>query len=167
MEEPLKFAEIATRVTGFSTPIFGVSWNPPESDRTVAKRVIAMLEDRRVLYNPSEMEVPDHCVMSVVDIRHMLSHELGTLDGKSAIAKSLRAMRAACRKFLDSVQGDKRIVRFGAQFGHFASWEFNSAVGELRGVFGVHLAQIAAQYGLDIEDDLASILPAEEESNKT
>jgi hypothetical protein len=42
---------------------------------------------------------------------------------------------------------------------------FNGALGELCGVFGVHLAQLAAQYGLDIEDDLASILPAGEESS--
>ena len=167
METSLKFTEIATRVTGFSTPIFGVSWNPPESERTVAKRVIVQLEDRRVLYSPSEMEVPDHCVMSVVDIRRILSQELGVLDEKSALAMSLRAMRAACRKFLDSVQANERIVRFGAHLGHFASWEFNGAVGELRGVFGVHLAQIAARYGLDIEDELASILPAAEESNET
>lgn len=161
----MKFPEIAKRLTGFSTPVFGVSWNPPESERAVAKRVITQLEDRRVLYNPSEMEVPDYCVTSVVDIRRMLSRELGSLGDKSALAKSLRAMRTACRKFLDSVQADERVVRFGAQTGHFASWQFNGAVGELRGVFGVHLAQIATQYGLDIEGDLALILPAADESD--
>ncbi|WP_455384345.1 DUF6650 family protein [Acidihalobacter prosperus] len=159
----MKFSEIAKRLTGFSTPVFGVSWDPSESERAVAKRVIAQLEDRRVLYNPSEMEVPDQCVTSVVDIRRMLSRELGSLEDKSTLAKSLRAMRAACRKFLDSVQADERIVLFGAQAGHFASWQFNGAVGELRGAFGIHLAQIATQYGLDIEDDLASILPAVDE----
>lgn len=164
----MKFTAIVKRVTGFNTPIFGVSWNPPESERAVAKRIIAQLEDRRVLYNPSEMEVPEHCVMSVIDIRRMLSHELGSIDEKSALAKCLRAMRAACRKFLDSVQDDERIIQFGAHLGHFASWQFNGAVGELRGVFGIHLAQIATQYGLDIEKDLASILPAaENESNET
>lgn len=163
----MRFSEIAKRVTGFSTPIFGVSWNPSESDRAVAKRIIAQLEDRRVLFNPSEMEVPGHCVMSVVDIRRILSTELGALNEKSELSNSLRAMRAACRKFLDPVQADERIIRFGAQLGHFASWQFNGAVGELRGVFGVHLAQIAAQYGLDIEDQLASILPAAINENET
>jgi len=163
----LKFAEIVKRITGFSTPIFGISWNPPESERVAAKRIISQLEDRRVLYKSSEMEVPEHCVTSIIDIRRMLSLELGSLEDKSALAKSIRAMRAACRKFLDSVQADDRIVRFGAHFGHFASWEFNGAVGELRGVFGVHLAQIAAQYGLDIEDDLAAILPVLDESTET
>jgi hypothetical protein len=36
---------------------------------------------------------------------------------------------------------------------------FNGAVGELRGVFGVHVARLAASHGLDVEDELASILP--------
>jgi hypothetical protein len=37
---------------------------------------------------------------------------------------------------------------------------FNGAVGEFRGVFGIHIARLAASHGLDIEGDLASILPA-------
>lgn len=163
----MKFSEITKRLTGISTPIFGISWNPSESERAVAKRVIAQLEDRRVLYNASEMEVPEHCVMSVIEIRRILSQELGALDEKSPLAESLRALRAACRKFLDAVQADERIVRFGAHLGHFASWEFNSAVGELRGAFGIHLARVAAEYGLDIEDQLATILPAPDESDET
>lgn len=43
------------------------------------------------------------------------------------------------------------------------SWVFNGALGELRGVFGVHLARLAVAYGIDVEDDLGSILPGEDE----
>jgi len=163
----LEFKEIVKRLTGISSPVFGVSWNPPESETAIAKRFIAELEDRRVLYNPAEMEMPGHCVHSVIEIRHLLSRELGALGTDSGLASSIRAMRGACRKFLDNVQADDRIVRYGAHMGHFASWEFNSALGELRGVFGVHLAQIAAQHGLDIEDELATILPAEVGDSET
>lgn len=42
----------------------------------------------------------------------------------------------------------------------FHSWAFGSALGELRGTFGVHVARIAAAFKLDVEDRLASILPA-------
>ena len=42
----------------------------------------------------------------------------------------------------------------------FRSWTFGSALGELRGTFGVHVAKIAAEFRLDVEDKLAAILPA-------
>jgi hypothetical protein len=33
-------------------------------------------------------------------------------------------------------------------------------IGELRGAFGIHIATLAVAHGLDVEGDLASILPA-------
>jgi RHS repeat-associated protein len=56
----VKFSEIANRLTGISTPLVGVLWQPTEV--SAARRVIAFLEDRRVLYAPEEMEVASHCV---------------------------------------------------------------------------------------------------------
>lgn len=113
-----------------------------------------------MLYQPASMEDPGHCVESVLEIRRFLTDELQSHVEDDALTQSMRAMRAACRKFLDTVGGDVR--RFGGHPGHWASWVFNGALGELRGVFGVHLAQIAVQYGLEIEDELAAILPGED-----
>jgi hypothetical protein len=157
----VNFKEIANRLTGFSTPIFGVSWNPPKLESEAAQRLVTELEDKRVLFNPSEVEVPHHCVESIVQLRRVLTDELKGLDRESNLAANINAMRAACRKFLDSVQFDERIIRFGSDQGHFASWHFISAVGELRGVFGVHIAQISAQYGINIRTPLSTILPGE------
>ncbi len=160
----MKFREVASRVTGLSVPVFGVQWNPPEAECVAARRVLAFLEDRRVLYVPSEMELPEHCVESVLRMREFLTSEVGKLDASQELAQSVRAMRAACRKFLATVEAnDRRAIRFGASKGHFASWVFNGAVGELRGVFGVHVARLATSHGLDVEDDLASILSASQD----
>lgn len=156
----MKFKDIIKRLTGISTPIFGVSWNPENTERDIAQQVISYLEDRRVLYNPTEMECPDHCVQSVLQIREFLTSKIGELPENTEISKSLRAMRAACRKFLNEVDdphGDA--VRFGFHRGHFASWKFLSAIGGLRDVFGIHVAKIAVAYGIDVEKELASILP--------
>jgi hypothetical protein len=125
---------------------------------------VTFLEDRRVLYAPDELEVPSHCVYSVLEIRRFLTSEIGKLDGKSELASSLRAMRAACRKFLESVGGEgSDTIAHAVQHGHYASWTFYSALGEMRGVFGIHLARIATNFRLDVEDDLANILPAKAE----
>ena len=160
----MKFNEIIKRLTGISSPIFGVSWNPENTSEDIAKRVISFLEDRRVLYNPSEMEVPHHCVKSILEIRNFLTEQIPQ-STQNELTGSLKAIRIACRKFLDLVGKRDEIISFGNSRGHWASWQFNGAVGELRGVFGIHVAKIAGMYGLDVEDDLASIFPETEESD--
>lgn len=155
----MKFKEILKRITGISTPVFGISWNPDNTERDLAQEIISHLEDRRVLYNPSIVESPHHCVESVLQIREFLTSKIGKMDQGSELTKSLRAMRAACRKFLDRSGYNEGpfLIRLGDHMGR--SWDFITAVGELRGVFGIHLAKIAVAYGIDVEEDLASIIP--------
>lgn len=154
----MKIKEILKRINGFSTPIFGLSWNPNNTDKDHVKEIIAFLEDKRVLYNPSEMEIPSHCVDSILEIRRFLTLKIGVIKDEKLIL-CLKNMRASCRKFLDTVGAKEDIVRFGNDTRHWASWLFNSAIGELRGVFGIYLAQIVITYNISIEDSLATILP--------
>jgi hypothetical protein len=162
----MKFKEIVSRLTGFSTPVFGVSWDPPQAHITIARRVITYLEDRRVLYNPYHLEDPWQCVQSVLDMRKYLTSELGNLAVDEGPAPHLRAMRAACRKFLDSVQEDDGGRRPHRRHWGPDGWFFNSAMGELRGGVGMHVAALAAQHGLDVEGDLAATLPAEDKQEE-
>ena len=69
----MNFKEIGKRITGISVSIFGESWNPPESERKVAKRIMSFLEYRRVLYSPYDMEMPMYCVESIIEIRKYLN----------------------------------------------------------------------------------------------
>jgi hypothetical protein len=94
---------------------------------------------RRGPLDPRPLDVPDR----------------GLTGGDACVRSSLRAMRAACRKFMESV--DDRggiVVRYGFDHGHWASWRFGAALGELRATFGLHIAEIASQTGLDVEYDL-------------
>ena len=101
----MEFTEILARLTGISTPIFGVSWNPPEAQVTVARRIIAKLEDRCALYNSIEAQDPEYCVESIIEIRRdILTPEIAQLDTQNELTNNLRAMRAACRRFLDKVE---------------------------------------------------------------
>lgn len=166
----MKPSEILGRLNGVSTPIGGVSWTPPQSDVAVARRVLVFLEDRRVLYIPYEAEDPRHCVMSVLEIRAFLTQQLAAGGIGDDLSGPLRAMRAACRKFLGET-GSGHARRGGWGFDDVwargaSGWEFNQALGEVRGVFGIHIAQIAVRYGLDVPDTLAVILPAADTDEK-
>jgi hypothetical protein len=159
----MKFSEVARRLTGISCPIFGLSWNPGVAKVASARQVLTYLEDRRVLYAPWEVEIPEHCVESILEIRHFLTDQLGHLDSHDEdIAPHLRAMRAACRHFLSTSDGLRDgPARLQPWMAGTPGWMFNDALGELRAVFGIHIAQLSAKFGIDIEDELAVILPAE------
>lgn len=159
----LSFIDIKERLTGISCPFFGISWNPSESERKVAQKVIRFLEDRRVLYNPSELESPRYCVESVCRIREYLTSEMQQINSDSNLFSYMKAMRIACRKFLNRCSSkDDRFLDEARYNGNFSSWVFGSALGEMRGTFGNMVAQISAAYGIDIEDDLATIIPERE-----
>ena len=160
----VRFSEVARRLTGVSCPIFGLTWDPGQAKVAYARRVLAFLEDRRVLYAPWNVEVPEHCVESVLEIRRFLTDQIGQLDdGDDDVAPHLRAMRASCRQFLDVVNA-LREGPGGLPYPFMVGtpgWMFNDALGELRAVFGIHVAQLSAKFGVDVEDDLAAILPPE------
>lgn len=157
----IKFGKIAKSLTGFSTPVFGISWSPPETDRDIVRKLITFLEDRRALYNPYNIETPIFVDQSILEIRKKLTDTLQQLGDNPDISPHLRAMRAACRKHMNKAGNQTRSIF------HFIDFEVFAALGELRAVFGVHVAQLAVKYGIDIEDELASILPIEDEDVKT
>lgn len=78
-------------------------------------------------------------------------------------------MRAACRRFLTEPPPDFRNLSWNrypegrAGVHHDGSPGFFVALGELRAAFGTQLAILATGYGLDLEAELAAILPAVEE----
>jgi hypothetical protein len=159
----MNFKKLASRLTGVSVPIFGISWSPPEPEITRAERIVAFMEDRRVLYNPCAWEEPDHCIDSVIQIRSFLTGELQTLKRNSEIALRLSTLRAACRKFLDTLQ-QHGIDGHGASLhGMSSEFTFSSALGELRAVFGFQLLLLAQSYGLNVEDNLVSIFPFQDD----
>lgn len=127
---------------------------PPADERPVAQAVLAMLEDRRVLYRPYEMEDRHHSLVSVDSIRKALTEALGQVSQESRLAMHLRGMRAACRRFMDEMVGSPSHRRW-----HFEDISFGIALGELRSAMGPHIAAIAVAFNFDVEDELAKMLP--------
>ena len=145
----LHFKELASRLNGVQIPVFGVQWTPTEPERKVVRDVLTFFEDRRVLYNPCAWELEREVTDSVLRIREVLTEAIQRLGEDSKAAPAMRAMRAACREHLDHSR---------ERYGHH---DFSVDLGRLRALFGLQIAFLAIQYGIDLEDDLASIIPPE------
>lgn len=101
----IPFSDIARRITGISVlSIFGVNWQPPEDRRDIVRRLVIFLEDRRALYADYHMEHGPWVERSVIEMRAELTKILETCPDDEGLTGPIRAMRAACRKFLDEAQ---------------------------------------------------------------
>jgi hypothetical protein len=146
------------RPTGGGAFGFSLNWEKVPGDEDVARRVVTFLEDRRLLFSERHFEDELHCVRSAIEIRRFLTEELTTAKPGRSLAESLRAMRLAMRAFVDAAGPDARNFSFRNPTGTDL---FSLALGELRALVGLHLAVIAGQYGIEVEEDLAEILPPE------
>jgi len=163
----MTFKEIAGKITGFSFPLFGISWDPPKLEIEVAKKVITFLEDKRVLYVVYELESPSHCAQSVIKIREFITEQLFDLDPKSELTTTLKGMRSACRNFLNTIQAQYYFNKLNRDFGMGEQIHFYNAMGELRATVGIFIGKILVMYGLDCENELIKIIPFEQEETSS
>jgi hypothetical protein len=152
---------VSRSVDGVEVPLIGagLSWDLSRVPRTIAEEVVAVLEDRRVLYNPYHWEVAEFAARSVDDIRKTLTDAIGRLDRTDPLCIELQQMRAACRRFLDEVQGiDVRHLDLNPRWFDSDALTFLLALGDLRGRIGEHLTVIVDKYKLALSPELELIL---------
>lgn len=157
-------AQTARRITGISSPFGGFQWaDPGPTDAEIVRQFLVFLEDRRVLYNPTYLEVASQVVHSVHEIREQSTKTLQALPPKTFAVTPIRAIREAGRRFHDDQNEDFRFFddRWRPHH-HDATPGFFTALGAFRATVGHQVALLAAHYDLDIEGDLASVLPCQD-----
>jgi hypothetical protein len=145
---------VGIRVTGVSFPGFGVQWQKTSTDKEIARRLIHFMEDRRLLFGQVHIENEIYCIQSAIEIRNYLTRLLDDAKPGKELANSIRVMRAACRRFVENggPNAENYVIRFTGD-------PFGLALGDLRTMVGVHVAQLSYAFDLEVEEDLASILP--------
>lgn len=137
-------------VLGFGVS-FGSSWEIDASERKAARQLLTFIEDRRVLFNPVDLEDQRHAEASITEIRGRCTDVISQVDDEASVGHAARAIREACRRFFDNRQGQVR--------GGPSERDFILALGELRGRVGQHILAIANDYEMKVEDQLAAVLP--------
>ncbi|MBU2688668.1 MAG: hypothetical protein KKF41_13905 [Actinobacteria bacterium] len=150
-------SSVAKNVTGFSTPVFGLNWNPPKDKRQAVAALITYLEDKRVLYVPHDMEYECWAAESVLQVREELTRTLQAFPLDDDLSRPIKSMQAACRMFLDLMGPPMGRGRF------FDDQNMWVAIGQLRGMFGAELAKLSLAYGVEVEGELAGIIPYQDD----
>ena len=124
----MRFTELLNRLTGISCPVFGVSWNPVDTERSIARRIIIFLEPRRVLYSAYDYESVCPCITSVTEIKNYLTSELQNIDEQSELNAYVRSIRNACNKFLSKCPDKKEFHNSRVIVGGTYIEQYNSVI---------------------------------------
>jgi hypothetical protein len=150
------------QLTSLSLWGIGVAWKVEPGDAAHAQAVISELENRAVLWGARNPGDEKYCLESVMKIREFLNNLLtkpGLIHG-SSLRRSLGAMRAACLQF--RTDGGNDGINF-TQPGSGPVQAFSLALGELRSRFGTQVELLAYHYNLEVDENLAKILPPRDE----
>lgn len=147
----------ANRITSVSCPIAGIQWTPSTLECQTAEAVMAFLAQRRVFYNILDEERATACWFSVNQIRQELTKHCQVHGPRTELGKILRAMNRDCRKFVSALEKHRLLDGQGAYVINRSLKD--QAIIQLRLAFGRHVARMVLTYGIDVEDELAIIIP--------
>ncbi|WP_462247813.1 DUF6650 family protein [Ekhidna sp.] len=157
----IRWQEIKSRLAGFSLPDF--NWEYSTTEKDYVRDLIIELEDKRVLYAEAALESIGGTIHSINELRTTLKTFLKTVgNGTHELVITANDMQRACRKYLNSVEiintDDTKYIFFHNLSFHDQE-RVGLALGELRTIFGLHVGKLSVIYEIDIEEELASIIP--------
>lgn len=139
-----------------------LGWHPRESERDLARQVTNLLEDRRMLWRDFSVEIEEHCIRSAEQARTHLGALRSHPDVGPYLDARIAALQGLFRSFMDEVGPgygdgwDRPRIGIGTD-------PLSVALGRLRALVGVQVADLIFKYDLTVSDDLATIVPDEAE----
>lgn len=125
----------------------------------IARRVLNLLEDRRMLWRDYSLEIDEHCVQSAAQVRKDLGVHLDNRDIGDNLAARVQALQGLFRAFMDEVPHAGG--RWPEPHHGYGTDPLSMALGKLRALVGVQVAALAFTYDFAVSDDLATIVPDE------
>lgn len=145
------------RLTGGSVPFAGAQWERKDDDREIARRVLNLLADRRMLWKDFSLEIEEHCVTSANRAREQIGVHLDNPETGTELARRLQLLQRLFRDFVDEVGPDGG--NWNRRRSPIGTDPLSMALGRLRGLVGLQIGELAADYNLDVSEELATIVP--------
>lgn len=130
-----------------------MQWEHNDGDREVVRRVLNALEDRRVLFAQYGAEVSEHCVLSAIQVRQILTDAMNTRGISNGLELALKDLRAVFTAFVDAMHSDD------AKHHGLNLFDLTAALATLRSLVGERLAALCADYNIEIVGRLGQIVP--------
>lgn len=135
----------------------GGAWERKDDDGELARRVLNLLADRRMLWKDFSLEIEEQCVTSADHVRKQLGGLLDNPEIGAELGRRVQLLQRLFRDFMGEV---------GPAGGNLdPNWRpmgtdpLSMALGRLRGLVGVQVGELAAQFDLDVSEDLSAIVP--------
>lgn len=116
-------------------------------DASIARRVLHLLDDKGVLYQPYHWENDFYVIESLKELRNALTAVKGEIDPASGLYIIVESIVNACRYYMNSTS-------VGA-----ARQELEFSLGALRKVVGINIRDLEKNYGLTAAAHLRAIIP--------
>jgi hypothetical protein len=154
-----KIRETLNSINGIQ--IGGISWDVKALDITKAHKLFVFLEDKRVLYSEEDWEFMPQVIQSVANIREYLVNNILMETGSdSLLYESTKELRNACVEFLDMTNKLERSNDGRPDWKESNYRLMRIVLGRIRRRFGKELGKISIHYKVDVEENLARIIPS-------
>lgn len=148
------------RLTGITIGPASGQWERKDDDREIARRVVNLLADRRMLWKDFSREVEEHCVQSANEVRRSLGAHMDNPEISRHLAERVSLLQLLFRSFVDDLEHDG-VDSWRYRWSSVGTDPLSVALGRLRGLVGVQVGALASDYDLEVPDDLARIVPDE------
>ncbi len=146
-----KLNEFLRRITGFSSPVGGISWHVPQDEREVLYKLVQQLSDRRFLRR-SHVGFDFYYILdSLSKMRENVTSALCELSPKSKTRLFLENIRAALHEFQSHVEYELKELR---DLETIPSEELLIALESMRDVVGGNLYSIEQVLGVEVPSEL-------------
>jgi len=153
----MTYKDIARHIVGINVPCFGLQWVPPTDQRRLAQKISDAIGARRLFSESLLNEQVQQCHASAQTLRQELKQLLDQCPLDSIIYSETKSMLKHLKLFVSELDSS-----FQSNIGlHpvLLSSAFHDSLEKLRAKCGTCIAHLSIAYGIDVEDELAIIIP--------